>query len=115
MSNKWGIPKDIEEQIRSESKGKCAYCGKKMIPTWTSHNRRDSPTIEHLREVKPFYWKDGLKEEDMVICCGSCNSSRGKNKLKSWFETDYCKNHKPEPINEKTVTDPVREYLKRNS
>lgn len=58
----------------------------------------------------PFYWKDGLQIEEVVICCGSCNSSRGIKKIRDWFRTKYCIDKN---INENTVADPVRKYLNR--
>lgn len=58
----------------------------------------------------PFYWKNGLQIEDIVICWGSCNSSRGVKKLSDWFRTKYCITNN---INENTVADPVKKYLNR--
>ena len=110
MSNKFGIPEEIEQRIRCKDKV-CVYCLKTMIYPCTGNKQRDWATIEHFREKGPFYWKEGLKEEDLAICCGSCNSSRGKNKIRDWFKTMYCLNKK---INEKTVEQAVKEYIKKN-
>ncbi len=117
MSNKFRIPEDVEAEIRNRDT-KCVYCNNPMIYPWQSSNRKHSATIEHLREVKPFYWTEkglrtGLEKEDLAICCGSCNSSRGKKKLWDWLQkSSYCKEN---GINENTVADPVKEYLKKNS
>ncbi|MFH1376262.1 MAG: hypothetical protein ABIH25_01370 [Candidatus Woesearchaeota archaeon] len=110
MSNNFGIPDQELLKIRARDK-KCVYCHKTMIDPYTRDNQKDSATIEHLKFDGPFYWKDGMKIQDITICCGSCNSSRGIKKLSDWFRTKYCitKN-----INEKTVAAPVKEYLKRN-
>ena len=81
-----------------------------MIYPYTSDNHRDCATIEHLNFDGPFYWKDGIQIEDVVICCGSCNSSRGIKKLLDWFKTKYCIDR---DINEKTVANPVKNYLNR--
>jgi hypothetical protein len=35
---------------------------------------KNKATIEHFNEDGPFYWKDGLKEEDLAICCGASKS-----------------------------------------
>jgi hypothetical protein len=51
---------------------------------------KDKATIEHLNRKGPFYWNDGLKAEDLVICCQSCKSSRGTKRLSDWFKSDYC-------------------------
>ncbi len=69
-------------------------------------------TIEHFREEGPFYWNDGLKEEDVAICCHACNSRRGKLNLPRWFITPYCVER---GIDENTVAEPVRAFLKRTN
>jgi 5-methylcytosine-specific restriction endonuclease McrA len=107
MSNNFEIPEEVEARLRRRDK-KCVYCGKEMIYPYDSDKRRDSATIEHLNERPPFYWNDGLKEEGLVICCGGCNSSRGKKTLADWFKSLYCVERN---INEGTVAKPVKEYL----
>ena len=110
MANAFGIPENELKKIRARD-NRCVYCHKKMIHPYNTKNRRDSATIEHLNFDGPFYWSDeGFKIEDIVYCCASCNSSRGIKKLPVWFESDYCKSRN---INEKTVADPVKKYLKR--
>lgn len=74
----------------------------------TGTNRRDWATIEHLNFAGPFYWKDGLQAEEIVICCGSCNSSRGVKKLPDWFSSPYCIERN---ITAATVAAPVKKYL----
>ncbi len=110
MSNRFGIPEEVEKRIRNRDK-KCVYCHKLIIYPCVGENKRDWATIEHLREMPPFYWNDGLKEEDLAICCASCNSSRGKMKILDWFKTPYCVDRR---INEKTIEKPVKEYIKEN-
>jgi hypothetical protein len=65
-------------------------------------------TIEHLDEDGPAYWKEGLKEEGLVMCCGACNSSRWTKKLDDWFKSAYCRKWN---INEKTVARSVKRYI----
>lgn len=109
MTNVFGIPDDVERRIRLRD-SRCVYCHCAMKEYRdTRGTPGDKATIEHLRETPPFYWKDGLKEKDIVICCGRCNSSRGKKTLPEWFEAAYCKERN---INAHTVADPVRAYLK---
>lgn len=81
-----------------------------MILPYAVNKRKDCLSIEHLNFDGPFHWSDGLQEIDIVLCCGSCNSSRGQKKLIEWFDSPYCigKN-----INSTTVASPVRSYLKR--
>jgi hypothetical protein len=109
MADRFGIPREILQTLRSRD-GRCVYCGKK----YSQRLRGDRPTIEHLNERPPFHWEDGvvgLTEDGLVICCGSCNSSRGKKTHREWFTTRYCVDRST-PINERTVAKPVRDYLK---
>lgn len=107
MNNRFGVPEEVLRRIR-ERDVNCVYCNKKMIYPYTRENSADSATIEHFKEKGPFYWRDGLKEEDLAICCGSCNSRRGIMGLTDWFRTKYCVDKN---INEKTVAEPVKKYL----
>ena len=104
MSNKYGIPNKDEEEIRARDKI-CVYCRKTMkaYPN-TKGTPGDKATIEHLNFAPPFYWTDGLKKSDLVICCGSCNASRGKKELLNWFKKQYCLDRN---INKDTVAEPV--------
>lgn len=91
----------------------CAYCGGQM----QNHPgvrgcQKDKATIEHLNFDGPLYWGEGLVAEDIVICCGSCNSSRGTKALDVWFNSSYCI---ARSINAETVATPVKEYLKRRA
>jgi hypothetical protein len=111
MANHFGIPLDIEEAIRKRDIV-CAYCGGKMNDhLGVKGSPKDKATIEHLNFDGPFYWSEGLKAEDIVICCQSCNSSRGVKKLSDWFSCNFCKERN---INENTVSQPVKDYLVRN-
>lgn len=110
MPNNFGIPEEVEQRIRHRDRV-CVYCRETMIYPCVGDDRRKWATIEHFREEGPFYWKKGLKEEDLAICCQSCNASRSRNKLLDWFKTSYCMEKK---INEETVALPVKEYIKMN-
>ena len=109
MANKFGIPEGELLKIRARDK-KCVYCHNEMIYPFIRAKQGDCGTIEHLNFDGPFYWNEGLQIKDIVICCGSCNSSRGQKKLSDWFRTKYCIDQN---INEDTVADPVKEYLNR--
>src|SRR4029077_14281593 len=54
-------------------------------------DRRDLATIEHLNFDPPFYVKDGLRTEDIAICCFACNASRGNRRLWEGFTMQYCR------------------------
>jgi hypothetical protein len=110
MANKFGIPQEVEARLRQKFK-LCAYCRLPMQEhTGVKGSPRDKATIEHLNLDGPFYWAKGLKEEDLVLCCGSCNSSRGQKILIEWFASEYCKQ---KGITANTVADEVKQYLGR--
>src|SRR5687767_4567639 len=103
----YGIPADTEQRIRARDTC-CVYCGKQF----SRASRKDIPTIEHLHEKPPFFWRDGLQEDGLAMCCGSCNSSRGNKSLRTWFQTPYC-TERTVRITRESVAEPVRQYLSR--
>ena len=110
MSNNFGIPEAEESVIRERDKN-CVYCGKAMIP-FDSSRYLDSATIEHLSPTRPFYWNEGMTADNIAICCGACNSSRGAKQLSDWFQTSYCAE---KGICATSVAEPVKQYLRRSS
>jgi len=106
VSSRFGIPAEVERRIRARDT-RCVYCGK----GFSRDSRKHMPTIEHLNEEPPFTWQEGLKEEGLAICCGSCNSSRGNKSLRDWFRTAYC-TERVVPISGTTVAEPVKRYLR---
>jgi hypothetical protein len=107
--NKFGIPEIELSKIRARDK-RCVYCRKAMVYPYLGENCADRATIEHLNCDGPFYCNKGLEVRDIVICCGSCNSSRGRKELVEWFKTPYCIERN---ISARTVAAPVRSYLRR--
>lgn len=110
MANNFGIPTEEMRRIVTRDK-KCAYCSKVLIYPYDSMNRRDSATIEHLDFDGPFYWRDGLEAKNIVMACGSCNSSRGQKTLRSWLESEYCAKRS---ITIDTVSPAVAVYIEEN-
>lgn len=106
---KYGISKYEFQDLLTDKK--CGYCQIEMIYPYDRKNRNRSLTIEHLNFDGPFYVRNGLRIEDIILCCGKCNSSRGKKKIKDWFNSNYCINLN---IKSETVSDIVKNYLKRN-
>ncbi len=102
MSNTYGIPEQVERDIRARDKT-CVYCG--ILMKQRPHARSASgATIEHFNNDGPLD-----KKCNLAICCRRCNSSRRDKSLSDWFETPYCRKKK---INEKTVSKPVKEYMR---
>lgn len=109
MTNKFGIPPEKLQKVRERDKI-CVYCHKEMVFPYNRKDHSNSATIEHLSPVPPFYWKDGMQIDNITICCGSCNSSRGIKELDKWFKTEYCLKRN---INENSIADPVKIYLQK--
>jgi hypothetical protein len=109
MRNKFRIPEVVLAEIRERDRN-CVYCQKVMVYPFRKEEPRDSATIEHLNFDGPFFWDEGLLAVDVVMCCGSCNSSRGQKPLADWFASAYCIER---TITAETVATPVREYLRR--
>jgi hypothetical protein len=58
MSNKYGIPVDVEQRLRARDTV-CVYC---RAP-FAMEDRKRWPTIELLSEKPPFHWAKGLRED----------------------------------------------------
>lgn len=101
--NNYGIPNKELEKIRERDK-LCVYCHKEMTNPSDGGPRNDWATIEHLNYLPP--WDN---PNTVAICCGCCNSSRGKKEISDWFKTSYCIERN---INQATVAKPVQEYIK---
>lgn len=80
MSNKWHIPRKLEEKIRSRDK-KCIYCHKEF-----GKEIKDRAEWEHIDNDE-----NNITEENIALCCGSCNRSKGAKSLKEWLKSKYCK------------------------
>ena len=109
MRNRWEIPSEIEQRLRRTFRV-CAYCrGAMEAHLGVIGCPGTKATIEHLNRHGPFYWSEGLKEEDLVIACARCNASRGKRRLVDWFSSTYCIERE---INSATIAGQVQNYLR---
>ena len=102
MKNNYGLSGSELDKIKNRDKA-CVYCHKAMLDHSVTNSRSDWYTIEHLNYLPP--WNN---PKTVVICCWSCNSSRGNKKIRVWFETSYCLSRN---INERSVTETVRKYI----
>jgi len=93
--NNWNIPKQMEHTIRTRDKH-CAYCG-------VQFTENTKPTWEHIINDENI-----ITYENIVLCCRSCNSSKGAKELSTWLKSRYCNEHK---ITRDTVSDIVKRAL----
>jgi hypothetical protein len=103
MSNRWGIPIDVEELVLSRDTN-CVYCGIefKVNPK----TRRWNPSWEHIINDIRINGPDNI-----ALCCISCNASKGAKKIEDWFDSDYCIRNR---INLNTVAQVVKEAIKNS-
>jgi Fe-S oxidoreductase len=100
MANRWGIPKTIEVLVLNRDLT-CVYCGISFISS--DQNKRTRRTWEHIiNDIRI----NGA--ENIAICCGSCNASKGNKKLEDWLKSKYCELKK---INKESVSDVVKRHL----
>lgn len=81
--NKWGIPDDLEKRVRLRDR-ECIYCGKHF--TTVPEKRGDRPSWEHIINDATI-----ITEDNIALCCISCNSSKGSKTLENWLKSNYCK------------------------
>jgi hypothetical protein len=102
-AKKYGIPDLIVRHAAWRDKS-CVYC--KLRFRVGTRSRKNLASWEHMDaySVKhPKVW-------NIVLCCGSCNSSRGPKGLAEWFDSAYCRKKN---ISRQTVAIVIQRYLKR--
>jgi len=76
---------------------------------WVKGKYKTAATIEHFDDESV----KNPTEENIAICCHSCNASRKGNLTKAstidWFNSPHCKKKN---INKKTVAKVVKRYIK---
>jgi 5-methylcytosine-specific restriction endonuclease McrA len=103
MANRWGIPKEVEEQVKKRDLN-CVYCGISFGKT--SYNHKTRPTWEHI--INDIQINGS---ENVALCCGSCNASKGRKKLQDWLNSKYCTG---KGITIKSVAHVVKDFLENN-
>lgn len=82
MPNRWGIPKEIEIIVLNRDRS-CVYCGTPFNDS--DNNRKTRRTWEHIiNDIRINGY------ENIALCCGSCNASKGNKKLGEWLGSKYC-------------------------
>jgi len=102
MSNNYGIPEEVEKEIRARDKI-CVFCHVSLTQPTRAKDGSEA-SIEHFNNDGPL-----RKKYNLAICCRRCNSSKGTKKLLAWFRMPYCVDRN---INKETVATPVREYVR---
>lgn len=98
MANNWNIPDQLEKEVKLRDTA-CVYCGVKF-----KKNFRDGASWEHINNRA----KD-IEKWNIVLCCRSCNSSKGAKNILDWFKSQYCMDNN---INAHTVAAIIKSYIK---
>ncbi|MBP6885781.1 MAG: HNH endonuclease [Candidatus Pacebacteria bacterium] len=98
MSNNWNIPDQLEKEVRLRDTS-CVYCGVKF-----KKNFRAGASWEHINNRA----KD-IEKWNIVLCCRSCNSSKGAKNISDWLKSQYCMDNN---INSHTVATIIKSYIK---
>ncbi|MBR9776509.1 MAG: HNH endonuclease [Cytophagales bacterium] len=101
MSNRWGIPKEVEDFVKQRDKS-CVYCGQEFRDN--PQSRKHKPSWEHI--VNDIRIND---KSNISLCCMSCNASKGAKLLEDWLNSDYCNRNE---ITEDSVAQVVKDALK---
>jgi hypothetical protein len=102
MANRWGINKNVEELVKQRDKN-CIYCGISFTNSATTRKTRAS--WEHITNDIRINGPDNI-----ALCCGSCNSSKGSKLLRDWLKSKYCET---KGITKDNVADIVKLYLNK--
>jgi Fe-S oxidoreductase len=104
MANRWGIPKEIEKIVLARDLS-CVYCGVAFINS--DQNKKTRKTWEHIINDIRINGDDNI-----ALCCGSCNASKGNKKLIEWLNSKYCET---KGISKDTVAVVVRQHLEKTT
>ena len=98
--NRWNIPKWLEKEVL-ERDTDCAYC--RVDFSQPASSRGSKPSWEHIVNDAKI-----ITRENIVLCCISCNASKGARDLATWLQSNYCK---AKGINEQNVSKVVQAAL----
>ena len=82
MPNRWGIPKQLEHEIRARDTV-CVYCGKAF--TSPDFSTRSAASWEHIINDAML-----ITKENIALCCRGCNASKGQKAVSVWLRSTYC-------------------------
>lgn len=97
--NQWNIPGWLETDVKARDTC-CVYCG---IEFGSCGTRKSKASWEHITNDARI-----VTPENIVLCCVSCNASKGAKALNDWLLSSYCKSKK---ITEATVSPVVQRAL----
>ncbi|MFO6419695.1 hypothetical protein ACLBKS_05800 [Hylemonella sp. W303a] len=82
MANNWNIPDWLEKEVRDRDKA-CVYCGVEF--TLAHQSKKSAASWEHIINDEKIITRDNI-----ALCCGGCNASKGQKRLSEWLKSKYC-------------------------
>jgi len=102
MANRWGIPIWLESEVRERDRT-CVYCQRPFEDRSATAGASWEHIINDIRLVT---------RENIVLCCRSCNASKGQKALGEWLKSPYCQKR---GITKDTLSPIARQALIRSS
>jgi hypothetical protein len=81
--NRWNIPAWLEQAVVARDRC-CVYCGRDF--SLPAASRAERPSWEHINNDV-----QSVTLENVALCCGGCNSSKGALALAEWLSSEYCR------------------------
>ena len=98
--NRWKIPEFLESAVIARDT-RCVYCG---VAFGSCGTRKSKASWEHIVNDERI-----VTQENIALCCMSCNASKGARLLNDWLErSTYCVRKN---INKNTVAQVVKNAL----
>ena len=80
--NRWNIPLALEVLVSARDQ-KCIYCQRPFIGQEGPRGQRKS--WEHIINDENL-----VNQQNIALCCISCNASKGAKLLSVWLQSKYC-------------------------
>lgn len=104
-AKRWNIPEALAQSVMARDKT-CVYCHSPMIEhAPLGQDRYKVASWEHIDNDI-----NNITEDNICLCCCSCNASKGDRALSDWFATLYCAQRK---ISAASVAEIVRRHIAR--
>lgn len=80
MANQWVISHEVELIVQKRDT-KCVCCKSEF----EHESHKTTPTWKHIINNLEF-----KSDDNIALCCFSCNASKGSKLITTWFDGDYC-------------------------
>jgi hypothetical protein len=81
--NRWNIPPELEALVSARDSN-CIYCRRSFVGNAGPRGQRKS--WEHIINDESI-----VSQENIALCCISCNASKGAKRLSTWLQSKFCR------------------------